>query len=214
MTTTALSERLREQNRESFRQALQMRFVTEVAADTIADEVFARYLVFEREFVDTAARLCGAAVREAPSARALSGHSTALHNLVTEQYDYFTEALHGMGGAPQASTPAHEQAGTLTEVVLDSADAYGYPGIVTCMYAAESLYGQWCATAARTPSARAPIAEWVELHIRAPFTEQVSFLREEIDALEILPETESELAGVFGKTLDAEVRFHEAAYLT
>ncbi|WP_020496642.1 TenA family protein [Sciscionella marina] len=212
MTEAPLSARLRAENSGTWQAALGMRFVEEVSADTIPDAVFARYLVFEREFVDTAARLCGAAVREAPNARALSGHSTALHNLVTEQYDYFSKALADIGGAPEVSAAAQEQAGGLTEVVLDIADTYGYPGIVTGMYTAESLYGQWCATAARTPSQRGPIADWVALHTREPFLTQVRFLAAEIDALEVLPETERELLGVFGHTLEAEIAFHEAAY--
>lgn len=208
-----LRARLREENSESLRRALEMRFVREVANDSIDDSVFARYLVFEREFVHTAARLAGAAVREAPSARALSGHSTALHNLVTEQYDYFTEAIGRFGGTPEVSAAAQEQASTLSEVVLDAADALGYPGIVACMYAAESLYEEWCAAAAETPSARAPIADWIALHAREPFLSQVRFLEREVDELEILPEIAEETSAAFGRTLEAEIRFHDAAYV-
>lgn len=206
-----LSARLRSGNSQVWEQALDMRFVRDVTADTVDDAVFARYLLFEREFVDTAARLAGAAVREAPSSRALAGHSRTLHALVTDQYEYFTRALETTG-LPEVGPAAHEQAATLTEEVLDVADTLGYPGIVTCMYAAESLYETWCAAADRTPSARAVVADWVHLHTVAPFTTQVRFLEAEVDGLEILPETEAELVAAFGAILAAELRFHDAAY--
>ncbi|MFG7946974.1 TenA family protein [Streptomyces cacaoi] len=207
-----LSARLRSRNAQRWEQALAMRFVREVTDDTVDDDVFARYLLFEREFVDTAARLAGAAVREAPGPRALRGHSDSLHALVTDQYAYFTKALETTG-VPETGPRAHEQASVLTEEALDVADTLGYPGIVTCMYAAESLYATWCATADRSPSARPQVADWVHLHTVAPFTTQVRFLEAEVDALEILPETETELTAVFGRFLAAEVRFHDAAYL-
>ncbi|MDJ1131477.1 TenA family protein [Streptomyces iconiensis] len=207
-----LSARLRSRNKDIWEEALGMRFVHDVTTDALSDAVFARYLLFEREFVDTAARLAGAAVREAPTAQALAGHSRSLHALVTDQYAYFTRALETTG-VPEVGQQAQEQAAVLTDVVLEAADTLGYPGIVTCMYAAESLYGTWCAAAERTPSARAEVADWVHLHTVAPFTTQLRFLEAEADALEILPETEEDLVALFGRVLTAELRFHDAAYL-
>lgn len=207
-----LSARLRSRNADIWERTLDMRFVREVTADSLSDEVFARYLLFEREFVDTAARLAGAAVREAPTAEALAGHARSLHALVTDQYAYFTRALETTG-VPEVGPRAQEQAATLTEEVLDAADRWGYPAIVTCVYAAESLYETWCAAANRTPSARAEVADWVRLHTVEPFTAQVRFLEAETDALEILPETEADLVALFGRVLVAEQRFHDAAYL-
>ncbi len=207
-----LSAALKERNADVWERARTMRFVREVTDDTIDDTVFARYLLFEREFVDTAARLAGAAVREAPSAEALAGHARTLHALVTDQYDYFTRALETTG-VPEVGPRAQEQASVLTEEVLDAADALGYPAIVTCMYAAESLYENWCGAAVRSPSARGEVADWVHLHTVEPFTTQVRFLEAEIDALEILPETAADLVTVFGKVLAAEIRFHDAAYV-
>ncbi|MFE2378755.1 TenA family protein [Streptomyces sp. NPDC059398] len=207
-----LSARLISSNTGEWERALAMPFVREVTSDTVSDAVFARYLHFEREFVDTAARLAGAAVREAPTPGALAGHARTLHALVTDQYAYFTEALETTG-MPETGERAGAQAATLTQEVLDAADSLGYPAIVTCMYAAESLYRTWCAAAARTPSARAEIADWVHLHTVAPFTTQVRFLEDEIDALEITPATEAELVAAFGRVLAAEVAFHDAAYV-
>lgn len=209
--STSLSTSLKERNADVWNRALTMRFVRDVTHDTVSDAVFARYLLFEREFVDTAARLAGAAVREAPGAAALAGHARTLHALVTDQYAYFTRALETTG-VPEVGPRAQEQASVLTEEVLDAADALGYPAIVTCMYAAESLYENWCRTADHSPSARSEIADWVHLHTVEPFTAQVRFLEAEIDALEILPETAEDLVKVFGRVLEAEIGFHEAAY--
>ncbi|NDZ82968.1 hypothetical protein G3I19_31480 [Streptomyces sp. SID10853] len=207
-----LSARLISRNTADWEQALGMRFVREVTSDTVSDSVFARYLHFEREFVDTAARLAGAAVREAPTHAALAGHARTLHALVTDQYAYFTEALRTTG-VPETGDRAGAQAATLTEEVLSAADSLGYAGVVTCMYAAESLYRQWCAAAVRTPSARTEVADWVRLHTVAPFTTQVRFLEDEIDALDSTPAAEAELVAVFGRVLAAEVLFHDAAYI-
>ena len=206
-----LSDRLLAANAERWERAQTMQFVRDVTEDQVADRVFARYLVFERSFVDTAARLCGAAVHAAPEPDALLGHATALHNLVTEQYDYFTDILDGFGGPPTVSPVARDQAEELGRTVLTIATTYGYPGIVTSLFTAEEMYRQWCATAARTPSRRPPVAEWVDLHTREPFLAQVRFLRGEVDRLAHLDD-EQTLAEVLGRTVDAEIDFHDAAY--
>ncbi|ASR35602.1 hypothetical protein BAY61_12010 [Prauserella marina] len=213
MTAKPLSERLLAANAQRWERAQRMRFVREVADDTIDDAAFARYLVFERRFVDTAARLCGAAVRAAPDGPSLAGHATALHNLVTEQYDYFTAVLSAVGTTPSVGEAALAGADVLTEVALDIADEHGYPGIVVALFAAEAMYRQWCVAAAVRPSGRPAIAEWVNLHTREPFLSQVEFLRGEVDRLTVEPGGESVLATVLGRMVEAEIIFHDAAFI-
>ncbi|MEU3270970.1 TenA family protein [Saccharomonospora sp. NPDC006951] len=213
MTAERLSERLLAANAQRWERAQRMRFVREVAGDTIGDAAFARYLVFERRFVDTAARMCGAAVRTAPDGPSLSGHATALHNLVTDQYDYFTAVLADFGTTPEIGEAATAKAGVLTDVALGIADEHGYRGIVIALFAAEAMYRQWCTAAAARPSGRAAIAEWVDLHTREPFLSQVEFLRGEVDRLPVGQGDESVLAAVFGRMVDAEITFHDAAFI-
>ncbi|MFB9838712.1 hypothetical protein, partial [Actinoallomurus acaciae] len=86
------SARLLDVCAEPMERALGMRFVEEVTAGTIGDAAYADYLAIEESFVETAARLHGLAVWDAPDRTALERNARAVHALTTDQSDYFRAA--------------------------------------------------------------------------------------------------------------------------
>lgn len=205
-----LSEQLLTIAGPSWQRALGMRFITEVSDDSVADEVFARYLLLERNFVDVAARVLGGAIMRAPARAALEGHLGTLNALVDDQYGYFDAML---GAAGQVGVRALAQADGLARQALQVAAAGSYPQIVACMLPSEKLYDVWCARAAARPSRRPAIAEWVRMHAEPPFTDRVAFLAGEVDALHVGQAQIAELGALVGQVLDLECRFHDAAYI-
>jgi thiaminase/transcriptional activator TenA len=99
-------EALRAGARTTWDAALDHRFFREVAADTVADEVYARYLGIEYGFVDAAARVLGHAVARAPSFRERRHLALNLHGLVTDQERVFSEAFNWMRAARSAGGAA------------------------------------------------------------------------------------------------------------
>ncbi|MCR3718919.1 thiaminase (transcriptional activator TenA) [Prauserella flava] len=190
-----------------------MRFVRDVHDGTIGEPEYARYLEFEAGFVDTAARLHGLAVWQAPHWRAVTRNAGALHGLTTEQTEYFAAARAAWPVAAEVSDAARRAASVLSDYAVAAAEDGGYPAVTTVLFAAETLYLTWCTRAHRdgTPPA-GPIADWVALHTRDPFVSGVDALGAAVDELPAdVPD--DRLAAWFTGMLDAEISFHDAVYL-
>ncbi|GAA3987133.1 hypothetical protein GCM10023085_81490 [Actinomadura viridis] len=191
--------------------ALGMRFVREVGGGVIGDQAYADYLRIEEEFVETATRLHGLAVWDAPDREALERNARAVHALTTEQVDYFRAARAAWPVRSDLSGAALVQAGRLSEFALDAARSGGYAAVTTTLFAAETLYLTWCTRAHEGGAVPpGPIADWVALHARDPFRSGVAALAAQVDTLTV---PGSVLAGWFTGMLDAEVAFHDAIYV-
>lgn len=217
-TTEFLSERRRSERLiavagQEVKVAAQARLLREMTDGTVSETAYARYLRIEEEFVRTAARVLGMAVWDAPGWDALTRHAASLHALTTEQAEYFAQARQQWPVQLELGPRGHAQAGGLSERVLDAARDFGYPAVVTGMLAAEHLYLTWCTRALDAPEQRPKaVQEWIALHTRSPFTEQVEVLRAEVDALSGSISDE-QLYQWFVGTLREETRFHDAAYV-
>lgn len=196
---------------ETMERALGLRFVEEVTAGTIGDAAYADYLAIEESFVETAARLHGLAVWDAPDRTALERNARAVHALTTEQADYFRVAR---AAWPVPARPdAAGRAAVLSEFALAAAREGGYPAVMTVLFAAESLYFTWCTRAHERGDAPAgPIADWVSLHADADFRAGVQALAAQVDALPAgVPD--EHLTRWFTGMLEAEIAFHDAVYV-
>jgi len=195
---------------------LDHRFFREVEADTLADEVFARYLRIEYGFVDTAAVALGYAVAKAPSFRERRHLAFNLYGLTTDQQQFFAAAFERIGAPEDQRTglPPHGASAALHDVFLGVARTQGYEEILACTLAAEWLYLTWCSRAHRTPSARPAIRDWVALHAGGAFAEGVDWVQAELDdrGPRLSVERRARLGEVFARALAAEIPFHAAAY--
>ncbi|OPF83930.1 hypothetical protein VT50_0203260 [Streptomyces antioxidans] len=204
------SKRLLEDADPVMQRALGMRFVTEVTAGTISDPDYADYLEIEAAFVETATRLHGLAVWDAPGRTALERNARAVHALTTTQADYFREAR---AAWPVPARPdAARRAEVLSRYALGVAREGGYPAVMTLLFAAESLYLTWCTRAhERGHVPEGAISAWVALHADPAFRDGVRALAAEVDALpEDIPQ--ERLARWFTGMLEAEISFHEAVF--
>ncbi|MEO3825640.1 TenA family protein [Actinomadura sp. B10D3] len=204
------SHRLREACAEPMGRALGMRFAEEVRTGVIGDQAYADYLAIEASFVETAARLHGLAVWDAPGRRAMERNARAVHALMTDQAAYF-DAARAAWPVP-ARQDAARRAAVLSEFALASAREGGYPAVVTVLFAAESLYSTWCSRARREGRVPAgPVADWVAMHADEAFRAGVDALAREVDGLPAgIPD--DRLARWFAGMLEAEIAFHDAVY--
>ena len=210
------SERLRAAALPTWNRVLDHRFFRDVASDQIGDADFERYLRIEYGFVDCAAVVLGFAVAKAPSFAERRRLARGLFGLVTDQEQFFVAAFERMATAADRRTGLAPQghAAPLHALFMATAQSAGYEEILSCMLAAEWLYATWCGAAARTPSRRAYIRDWVTLHADRPFVEQITWMREEVDARgPALPAArQTAMQPLFEQVLAAEISFHDAPY--
>lgn len=195
----------------AMRSALGMRFVREVTDGVIGAQAYANYLLIEESFVRTATRLHGLAVWDAPSWPAVESNARAVHHLVGAQTDYFRAARASWPVPADLSDGQTERSAVLRAHTLGAAREGGYAAVVTCLFAAETLYYTWCAAAhdqGRVPAG--PIADWVALHATDAFKAGVDALASAVDELDA---TDERLAAWFTGTLEAEIVFHDSVYV-
>jgi len=188
--------------------ACTVRFIRDAADGNLTDEAFRRYLVVEEDFVLTAVRVLGLVVAESTSLDNARSHVASLSNLVGEQREYFANLRARYPYSGDAAALLHRSS-ALSEYALGLAQTDGRPAALVGMFAAESLYLQWCRAAALVPADRqAALQEWIDLHTRPQFVQQVEALAREVDAM---PETvtDSDLDRWFEGMLIAEIAFHE-----
>jgi thiaminase/transcriptional activator TenA len=213
----SFSERMRAHSDRTWKAVLGHRFFREIATDAIDDRVFARYLRIEYGFVDTAARTLGYAVAKAPSFRERRRLGLGLYGLVSDQEQVFVDAFERMGA------PANERTGLAPEglalplntLFLSVAETEGYEEILACTLAAEWMYLTWCSAANESRSSRGYIRDWVALHAGGAFAEHVAWVHSEIDdrGPTLTEARQARLSAVFEQALEAEIAFHDAAYV-
>jgi len=181
--------------------------LTQLADGTVAGEVFARYLVVERDFVRTAARVAGWCLWQQPEWALAERHAAAVADLVGPQSSYFA-ALAERWPVEGDLGVVLDRAAALRQQVERALVTGGYPAVITSLLAAETLYLRWCSAAAATPVDRPDdVQEWIDLHVTPGFRAQVAFLAEVVDTLPA-PVTDDELDGWFRAMLAAEDEFH------
>ncbi len=214
--TPSFSDQMRTHADRTWRAILRHRFFREVAADTINDRIFARYLRIEYGFVDSASRALGYAVAKAPSFQERRRLGLGLYGLVTDQEQVFVDAFERMGAPAdeRTSLPPQGLALPLHTLFLNVAETEGYEEILACTLAAEWMYLTWCSTANRSPSSRGYIRDWVALHAGGAFAEHVAWVRSEIDtrAPTLAEVRKARLGALFEEALQAEIAFHDAPY--
>lgn len=208
----SLSTRLLEAAGEAWTRALSMRFVEDATAGALPEPVLARYLVLEREFVDTACRSLGAAILRAPTSFAIHGFGRTLASFLIDQGEYFEQAQEtGMSAA--VGPDARAQAEQLGRRVVEICERGTYAEVVCCMLPSERLYEAWCTAAAKTDAVRSPVLqEWIVSHSESPYSDTVGFLTNEVDRLSIDPAQLRHLSSIVKEILELERLFHDAAY--
>lgn len=208
---------LRARSEPSFTDAVEHRFVDELASGELADEAFRRYLVQDYAFLATGTRLTGHALGQAPTADARRELSSALDTLTGAENDYFERAFDALDvpegdrtdPALGATTEAFE------DLLVRAAHEGGYEESLAVLAAAEWVYLAWAeAAAAEGGAERWYLTEWVDVHANPEFRDYVGWLRAELDRYgpALSPRRERRAARLFRRTAELEVAFFDQAY--
>ena len=152
--------------------------------------------------------------RKAPGIAERRHLARFLNGLVTDYVEVFERAFDALGGEPWPPGTREPFSAPLHDLFLQVSRDEGYEEILTCILAATWADLTWCTAAAKTPSSRRPIRDWVALHAGGPFADSVGWLRGEVDRRgpSLSPERQARMARLFEATLVAEIPFHDVAY--
>ena len=137
MDAVPFHEALRREAAQPWQAIQTHRFVRDVEADRLPAEVFARYLSYEREFVETAVLIFGHAMLKAPDheqRRVLIG---VLHGLVEEQLPYFDSAFQELQASPLPRGGSPPAVVAFGDGMLAVAKHGSYEDILAAMLGAE-----------------------------------------------------------------------------
>lgn len=182
-TAATFTEWLREQNQQDWDAAVNHRFIDELFAGTVANDVMLHYLVQDYQFIDRFIALLGAAIASADrfESRVRLTRFTAM--LTSDENTYFLRSFDQLGLAAKHRTAPTLTAPTMAfqDLMKEAAESRDYAQCLSVLVVAEWIYLSW----ADRPSAKLPPqfihAEWITLHNNASFAETIGWLRSELD---------------------------------
>lgn len=210
--TDSFSKTLRQASQPFWDEAVRHRFVQELCAGTIVDDVMADYLIQDYRFLDSFLSLLGAALASADTLPAKLRLGQALGFICSEESTYFERAFTALGvdEARRLTPPDTQPTIGFKAIMFEAAATRSYAAALSVLCVAEWLYFDWASAAPSPRPANFVHAEWITLHDNPGFREFVTFLREELDR--VGPGDEDLSRDLFVRAVQLEKRFLDAAY--
>lgn len=208
------SEILRRENAADWLASVEHRFVRELIAGTVPDDVMGRYLVQDHRFIDEFLRLLGAAVATTDSFDARIRLGRFIGTIASDENTYFLRAFEELGltEAARATIPDAPATIGFKAVMREAAETRSYAAILAVLNVAEGLYLDWAMRANGILPERFVHAEWITLHDNPAFRDFVAFLRAEIDR--VGPQNAETCSDIFRRAVTLERAFFDATYVT
>ena len=153
---TALSDLILEDNAEVLQRMLDHPFVRGISDGTLPKPAYHRYLIYERDFVETAISIFAYATARAPDLNAKSWLIDVQQSLARDQLPYFDQSFKELAVATDIPRPPAVDA--FDEGMLTIAEQGDFSEIVTAMFAAEWMYWTWCSRMPRRQILLIPIS--------------------------------------------------------
>ncbi|WP_136688022.1 TenA family protein [Halorhabdus amylolytica] len=207
---------LRARAQPDWSSAVEHRFVEELAAGTLEDAIFRRYLLGDYAFLDSLTGAFGHAVGDAPDMAARSRLVDFLAVLTDDEDDYFERSFEALDVPASAYTdPEQTDTTRAFEDLLGRAAHEGsYAETLAVLVPAEWIYLSWADQHADSEPGTFYLREWIDLHANDEFRSFVGWLREELDreGAAASPQRRERLDELFRRTVELEVEFFETAY--
>ncbi len=204
---TTPSERILADNAEVLGRMLAHPFVEAIGDGSLPAGAYARYLVFEGAFVETAISIFAFATAKAPDLDAKRWLIGVQQALAGEQMHYFEQSFADLRVDTAIAAP--EAVVAFDRGMLEIARQGSFTDIVTAMFAAEWMYWTWCSRAASREIADPHIRRWVDMHADEAFAAQARWLKTMIDR-HAGPGDLARLSAIFGRVTELEYAFHDA----
>lgn len=196
-------------------EAIDHRFIRELFAGTIDDEVMRDYLVQDYQFFESFLSMLGACVAHADELDAKLRFSRQLGMLVADEDTYFVGSFAELEVDP--ADYLHPELATPTagfrDLMDDAVASASYPQLLVVLVVAEWLYLDWAESREEIPQ-RQVHRGWIDLHRGEAFREWVQFLVDELER--VFPSGDAEaaesLTRVWRHAVDLECAFFDNVY--
>lgn len=214
---TGFFAQLRADNDQEWAAAVGSRFVDELLAGTVADDVLAHYLVQDYQFCDAFTALLGQGCASAPDLAARLPFARQLGMFAADEDTYFVDSFDALGVSASDRVAPQRTAATqaFDALMRQAADSRSYAQVVAVLAVAEGLYLDWALRPDAEPlrATRPEHVGWVELHRGPDFSAWVGWLTAQLDANQPADDAErAAVAGVFARAVACERAFFDAAY--
>lgn len=210
-------EQLRDANRDRWNASVNHRFVQELFAGSLSDDVMRHYLVQDYQFIDRFVALIGAAIASADhfEPRVVLARFAAM--VTSEENTYFQRCFDALGvpESDRLSPRLTEPTRGFRALMAEAADTRSYANCIAVMCVAEGLYLEWADQPQRPLPPRFEHAEWITLHANDGFREFVGWLRSELDRLgksHLDAKARDEAATFFARAVALEEAFFDGAF--
>ena len=196
-------------------EACNHRFTRELAADTLDDAVFARYLIQDYAFLDALVGLVGHAVGHAPTMAEKTRLAGFLGVLTGGEDDFFKRSFAALGIREAAWRALRRHAATQGLAALfGEASEDGYDAVLSVLLPVEWIYLTWAEREAGKRPGRFYLSEWIALHNDPGFAAFVGWMRDQLDRRGPAADAvrQSLLRDRFRRAAALEVAFFDAAY--
>jgi thiaminase (transcriptional activator TenA) len=206
------TETLRAVTEPGWSHAVGHRFVKELFAGAVPDEVMARYLIQDHRFLDSFLIPLGAALATADTFEARLRFGRFIGLMSGEENTYFLRAFEALGitADSRATDPDTQPTAGFKAIMREAAETRSYAAALSVLVVAEWLYLDWASRAPKPLPGNFVHAEWITLHNNAEFHGFVDFLRAELDR--VGPAQEELCRDFFPRAVALELSFFEAAY--
>ncbi|MDO5626961.1 MAG: TenA family protein [Mobilicoccus sp.] len=211
------SQRLRESSAADWDAAVGHRFVDELLAGTVEDDVLTHYLVQDYQFCDAFVMMLGQACASAPDMDSRLPLARQLGFFASDENTYFVDSFDALG-VPESDRvdPTLTQATKDFDAVMrDAVESRSYAAVIGVLVVAEWLYLDWATRpdADDLSATRPEHVGWVDLHRGEAFETWVGWLRGQLDAHEPSDPQEKDLVErLFARAVACERAFFDAMY--
>jgi thiaminase/transcriptional activator TenA len=208
---------LRERSEPDWTAATEHRFTEQLAADTIDDTVFRRYLVADYRFVERLTATIAHAAAQAPGVDQRVRLADFLTTVGTDETDYFERTFDALDvpASERGGPPQHPVEREFEDLLARASREGGYAESLAVFVPAEWIYLTWATRAAAGDRpGRFYLDEWIDLHAVPAFEEFVAWLRGQLDEVgpTLSPGRQRRVARLFERTVELETAFFDAAY--
>ncbi|GAA0037392.1 MULTISPECIES: TenA family protein [Brevibacterium] len=212
-------EALRRSADEDWAAAVGHRFVEELFAGTVPDEVMATYLIQDYQFFEDFLAMLGACVAHADRIEAKLRFARQLGFLEADEDSYFVRAFAEVRVSPEDYADPVLLAPTagFRDVMKGAVASASYPDLLVVLVIAEWLYLDWGELERDMPTRDVHVG-WIELHRGEDFAAWVQFLVDELER--VVPRgddaeavaTRDRLTALWGRAVGLERAFFDEAY--
>ncbi len=213
----AFTDWLRELSEPNWTDGVEHRFVQELADGTIPDEVFGRYLVQDRAFVETLIGLLGHTISDAPTLEQKRRIHQFLSMIANDEMDAYFEETFDLLGIPESEhtePELHPVTEGLMDIVERGAREGDYEETLAVLFPTGWFYLAWGERIADADPGEEYLREWIDVHTAEELQSFVAWQHEELNRLgpDLLPRRQRRVGRNFRRTMVYEKAFFDIAY--